>query len=221
MEADKDLEQQYRKNLMIVASVVFVYSIAGGQMGNELSLLSAKLTFSHPVLLEYAMVIIMCFFWWRHRQVSYNIRRDFVKKVYGNLIIPKWVYRRLMREGTKHIEPIYYEGPDRVEIHAPLRPFWDVPEEVGILWLSGGVRSADIIAYSLYENESTDNLLSDIKIKMSWLMRFCLCMAYTRSFIMISYKKTEFGDGVLPTIFFAIALGGWVINHFQLIHIAM
>ncbi len=221
MEVDKDLEQQYRKNLMIVAGVVFIYSIAGGRMGNDLSLFGTKLTFSHPVWLEYAMVMMMCFFWWRHRQVSYNIRRDFGKKVYGNLIIPKWFYRRLMREGIEPIEPAYYDNPDRVEIHAPLRPFWDGYEEVGILWLSGGVCSADIAAYSLYENESAENLLSDIKIKISWLMRLSLYMAYVRSFIMVSYKKPEFGDGVLPTIFFCIALFIWVVNHFQLIHIAM
>jgi len=70
MEVDKDLEQQYRKNLMIVAGVVFIYSIAGGRMGNDLSLFGAKLIFSHPVWLEYAMVMMMCFFWWRQKYMA-------------------------------------------------------------------------------------------------------------------------------------------------------
>lgn len=220
MEADKDLEQQYRKNLMIVAGAVFVYSIAGGRMGNDLSLFGAKLIFRHPVWLEYAMVMMMCFFWWRHRQVSYSIRSNFVKNVYGNLIIPKWVYRKLMRNGKKE-STVKFDDYGWEKIHKPLRSHWDGPEGYEVMYLSHGVLCGGVVAYLQYENESAENLLSEREIQISWLMRLSLCMAYIRSFSMISYKKPEFGDGVLPTIFFAIALGGWVINHFQLIHIAM
>ena len=45
---DKDLERQYRKNLMVVASIVLIYSIAGGRMAPDLSLFGAKLQFSRP-----------------------------------------------------------------------------------------------------------------------------------------------------------------------------
>lgn len=52
MTDDKDLERQYRKNLMVVASLVLMYSIAGGQMTSDLSMFGAKLTFSRPEWLD-------------------------------------------------------------------------------------------------------------------------------------------------------------------------
>ncbi|MBL0612251.1 hypothetical protein JD508_18655 [Aeromonas jandaei] len=218
MSDEKDIERQYRKNLMLVASIVFIYSIAGGQISSELSLFGAKLTFHRPEWLEYAMVVIMCFFWWRHCQVSVKVREEHLKKVYKNMRLHKWVFRRLMRDGNKSAQ-VKYDSDGWARIYGVPKCLDDDGARVELYWLRR-VFFGGYLAFMDFANQSDDHPWHEREIKISLAMRFSLFISYLRSLIVVSYKDPEFGDGVFPTLLFIVSSIAWVQNYFQIQPIA-
>ncbi|HHQ4529475.1 TPA: hypothetical protein ACSP1Y_003271 [Aeromonas hydrophila] len=90
-----ELERQYRKNLMIVSTIVLIYSIAGGSFGNDLSFSGAKLVFSRPEWIEFFMIAVMFFLQWRHWLISGDIRRHHRSEVLNELFLPSKYIRFL------------------------------------------------------------------------------------------------------------------------------
>ncbi|WP_324046014.1 hypothetical protein [Aeromonas caviae] len=214
MAEDKDLERQYRKNVMVLASIVFIYSVAGGQMSTELSLFGAKLTFSRPEWLEYAMLAMLCFFWWRHCQISEETRGEHLKKVYNNFRLHGWVYKRLMCDGQKSTQVKYdSEGWDRI-YGVPVNRD-DECGRIELYWMRRTLFGGRI-AYMDFANNTDEDPWHEREIVISPSMRLLMFIKYFRSSVVVIYRDPEFGDGVLPTIFFVLASASWVLNHFQI-----
>lgn len=88
VQNNQDVEGSYRKNLMIVAAMISIYSIAGGGFSSELEIAGAKLNFTKPQFLEYTSIIMLIFLWWRHLLVSQEIRRQFLETVVNQVGTP-------------------------------------------------------------------------------------------------------------------------------------
>ncbi|AXY01213.1 hypothetical protein D1115_08410 [Vibrio alfacsensis] len=71
-----EMAQSYRKSVFLTASLLFVYTIAGGSIQGELSLFGATFKFSRPEYLEYLGVALVVFFTWSHWQVSDAARKE-------------------------------------------------------------------------------------------------------------------------------------------------
>lgn len=191
MSVDKDLERQYRKNLMIVASLVLMYSIAGGQMTSDLSMFGAKLTFSRPEWLEYAMVFVMCFFWWRHWQVSKDIRNDIRNQAIHNAKLPNYVYEHIKirlcdRFGCSEDDYVVRPSIYGVEIAEKAIPFSD----------SGTVFNlTDVGFINVIFSGGSETF--EFKLDSTW------CIAsfkYRVAWVTNAIHQTQFGDAILPTL---------------------
>ncbi|MGL4206394.1 MAG: hypothetical protein ACRCRW_09805, partial [Aeromonadaceae bacterium] len=191
----KDLERQYRKNLMVAASIVLIYSIAGGQMSSDLSMLGAKLKFSRPEWLEYAMLSIMIFFWWRHWQISHDIRDNITQIVFEKCRLS--------------CASIRYAINDKVK-----SPFSVISVSLA--------RNPSAYLISLSENSSVYsevrlNSLHPIVIDFGSLNTYFNCderqlfeyplraklyvsLDYFRAYVVCAIKFPDFGDGVLPNL---------------------
>ncbi|MUJ26305.1 hypothetical protein [Aliivibrio fischeri] len=77
-----EMAQSYRKSVFLTASFLFVYTIAGGSIQGELSLLGATFKFSRPEYLEYLGVALVMFFTWSHWQVSDAARKELFELMY-------------------------------------------------------------------------------------------------------------------------------------------
>lgn len=212
MAEDKELERQYRKNLMVMAGIVFIYSVAGGQMSTELSFFGAKLTFKSPERLEYAMLVMMCFFWWRHCQVSVKTRKGHLKKVYDNFRLHEWVFDQLMRDGNKEAQ-VKHEAEGWERIYGIPKVREDQCARIEIYWLRR-VLFGGRIAYMDFANNTDKRPWHEREIVISPVMRFFIFISYVRSSVVVIFRDPEFGDGVLPTIVFVFAAASWILNHF-------
>lgn len=193
-KTDKDLERQYRKNLMVVASIVLIYSIAGGKMAADLSLFGAKLQFSRPDLLEYAMVAVMCFFWWRHWQVSGWIRVDRMKRILAStkvaeitketlskLVIPEHITRK--KEAGFILASINVTIPDEVSV---------IVEKVNLRAIS--------LNLSFYFNGMYDHVPVTLRFRDTPLGFMFIQCSYFRAWITNAIEDTHFGDAILPSL---------------------
>lgn len=191
MADDKDLERQYRKNLMVVASIVLIYSIAGGHMGKDLSMFGAKLNFSHPEYLEYAMVAVMCFFCWRHLIVSDGIRKEMSDAVYLDTNAPA-----CFRENNRQkVEDRYRkEAKDRGHninfLHQFTNDWMFVVDRVGFISASITMR----YKYGI-------NIISercDLRITKAPYQFFIINLSYRTAWLKHAISKSHFGDAILP-----------------------
>lgn len=198
MADDKELERQYRKNLMVVASIVLIYSIAGGQMASGLSMFGAKLNFSRPEWLEYTMVFVMCFFWWRHWQVSKSIRENVILDACNGFEIPSFMYGRIKRDVCQKLN--FNE------------------DEFEVRWAYGGVQVKR--HESPYDNDGyimkvgrigfisvTLTYLSEISIQYKFDRAWLVCgLLYRKAWIQNAIRESKFGDAILPSILTISAL---------------
>lgn len=178
MADDKDLERQYRKNLMVVASIVLIYSIAGGKMAADLSMFGAKLQFSRPDWLEYAMVAVMCFFWWRHWQVSLDDRNRFLNAILSGVNL-KWIDDRLLEPNNLHVE---------------LRDYID---QGNGLFIKLTRRGPEVIYRVHDEYGDVSQFTAAINGFQTQAMIY---YQLTRSAIISIIVKPHFGDAILPSV---------------------
>lgn len=196
---DKDLERQYRKNLMVVASIVLIYSIAGGEMGDAITMLGANLKFSRPDWLEWAMVTVMCFFWWRHFIVSKGIRKEMISTVL---------------DGTKH--PIYIKNQCILDIEEESRSKLKedgVCDDTSHKILGGcdfslikvGLLSVQLRASYFYDGMSEFRDF-DFSIRNNQFYFLVLSTKYRINWIKHAIFESHFGDAILPSVTFLAAL---------------
>lgn len=182
MAEDKELERQYRKNLMVVASIILIYSISGGHIASDLSMFGAKLTFSRPVLLEYAGILMMCFLWWRHWQVSGVIRMHLGKNILRNMPIT-WL--------TKiHDHPLLDYAPSKYE---------DVGNGLGMR--KTGIRFE--IVRQQWDEKKAEMVWR--QVDTSGFSAAKLLAGWFWSGINQAIKNPQFGDAILPTLITIIA----------------
>ncbi|WP_323900295.1 hypothetical protein [Aeromonas caviae] len=203
MTDDKDLERQYRKNLMVVASLVLMYSIAGGQMTSDLSMFGAKLTFSRPEWLEYGMVFLMCFFWWRHWQVSKFTRATIKDTALHNVVLPSYVYERIKIKLCEKFgcdQDKYVVGPSiyGTEIAEANSPFSDS----GIIFHLTGVGFISV-------RFTGGSEVFCFKLDFTWLIA---SFHYRKTWVYNAIHQTQFGDAMLPTITATIAISAYILQ---------
>lgn len=200
MSDNKDLERQYRKNLMVAASIVLIYSIAGGQMSSDLSMLGAKLKFSRPEWLEYAMLSIMIFFWWRHWQISHDIRDNMNQIVFDNLRLSctsiKYAVMNKLREQPIEIKRAFYSKPTMYQFN--LSECESVFSDIRLKSL----RPIAIDFGCFYSKFYGDyNQFS----KYSLRAKLFVLLDYLRTYIVCAIKFPDFGDGILPNLVSVVA----------------
>ncbi len=80
VSTNAELEQLYRKRLMVLATGILIFVIAGGSLSvadvtsntTEIVVFGVKVLFSRPNWLEWAALAVMGYFWVRHQQFSYD-----------------------------------------------------------------------------------------------------------------------------------------------------
>jgi len=207
MADDKDLERQYRKNLMVVASIVLIYSIAGGKMGSDLSMFGAKLIFSHPEYLEWAMMVLMCFFWWRHGIASKDIRREMISAVLNATKVPLYVQRAC-------VEKIEREARAETEAAGlninPSHNFTSNREF--IVGAIGFIRVTVWVDYSKADNYVTEKFI--INVLMNPLQFILVTARYRIGWLKHAALEMHFGDAILPSITWIIAVLAFLIHRY-------
>ena len=104
------MEPQYRKNLMLVSTVVLMFSIAGGKLGTKISFSGGEVTFAHPEYIELAFIISMLFLQWRHWLVSASIRARQYTETVSNAIVPNRFIEFFMFAVDKRCKVIRRDG---------------------------------------------------------------------------------------------------------------
>lgn len=203
---DKDLERQYRKNLMVVASIVLIYSIAGGKMAADLSMFGAKLQFSRPDLLEWAMVALMCFFWWRHWQVSGFIRAEIKRSNLRDVYL------------TNECEEMLVSALEKSLLHTVdcLSVFNDENNKVMIDIEKVSIFSVSV-KFTYWDNSAAEhkarNLIFSVRTApVIWVL---IQASYLHIRIANAVKLPHFGDAVLPSVVFGSALLSWIFHGFH------
>lgn len=210
-KTDKDLERQYRKNLMVVACIVLIYSIAGGQMGDDLTMLGAKLKFSRPDWLEYAMVAVMCFFWWRHWQVSAGIRKVHNRDAALGTRIPDRVVEHLIANGVSTTAFLYLDDP-WFEVRVNRKFYDEFGPSANYLLLLVKPFSVFLANAEYYDNQHHEPMSGKMVKVESMTHKVLIIIALLKSYISCAIKKPEFGDGLLPGFMSYAALCAWLLN---------
>lgn len=199
------VEENYRKNLMIVATMISIYSIAGGGFDSELTIAGAKLKFSNPQYLEYVSIVVLLFLWWRHWLVSVELRDEFNshvnRQVYTPAFIVELIEERACGKNFERFDIIsdrYWNGaPDIKNALFYKVGFLHFTYVLSHVDKEGRVRS--------YKYEF--NFISNPKIFL--LVNYAYRKAWLKSVLLNTY----FGDAILPSVVSVIALTAYIYNY--------
>lgn len=206
-QSDQNVEEHYRKNLMIVAATVSIYSIAGGGFDSELVIAGAKLKFTNPQYLEYASIVILLFLWWRHWLVSHSVRKSFDSALVCNLATPKEIERKaketLKEKAVEARETLVgggYRMPNYMQRSLSIY-------SVGLLNISYRL---------IYEHgvERKDPEIVSIPLLSEPLAFVRFNYNYRKEWVKLVLFDTRFGDSILPSVVTLIALISYSYNYF-------
>ena len=222
MTEDRELERQYRKNLMIISSVMLVYSVAGGEIGGEINLSGVAIKFKNSGLLEWLGLLIMYFLCWRHWLVSGDIRKEMNELVIAEGRLSSWCVKRVIRTFL----------PERTvslnEKNSSLSPRNKNEYSIGIdsnLKFLGEVKFHSVFPLRLFFGHGTidmiNNLQGDFKYTKdsiygvsSWLVKLGVAFDYWRCFALCAFKYPSFGDGLLPSLIVVTSTIAFIVNKF-------
>ncbi|WFC15424.1 hypothetical protein [Aeromonas salmonicida] len=211
MEVDKDLERQYRNKMMIIATLIIVYSISGGSLSPDFSLAGAKLSFSAPQNLVRLAVVVMLFFWWRHRQITVDVRHKIKVDAYRGCYIPDYLLRKIRENGTRNGSAMhgYSEG---CLVGVKLTDDDQYEHDfisVQVMW----ARLLHITIYVIHSSRedrrptaSYEMTLTNFRDIIAIILP-CWC-----SFARNAWSKPDFGDAILPTLVMVIAVISYLYN---------
>ncbi|MFQ2621907.1 hypothetical protein ACK3YV_03635 [Aeromonas caviae] len=120
--SNAEMEELYRKRLMVVATGILIFVIAGGSLSKadpnanatEIVMFGVKLIFSRPNWLEWAALAVMGYLWLRHQQFSFEENEKLKAQVYENTRISRRIsVKALGAESTYYHGPGDYEGKFR------------------------------------------------------------------------------------------------------------
>lgn len=123
MATDAEMEELYRKRLMIMATGILIFVIAGGSLSSadkntnatEIIIFGVKLIFSRPNWLEWAALAVMGYFWWRHQQFSLEENEKLKTQVFEGTRIGRRIAAKVLAEkATGYHGPGDYDGKFRV-----------------------------------------------------------------------------------------------------------
>ncbi|MBS2781732.1 hypothetical protein [Aeromonas salmonicida] len=205
-QSDQNIEEHYRKNLMIVAATVSIYSIAGGGFDTELAIAGAKLKFTNPQYLEYASIIVLLFLWWRHWLVSHAGRKSFNFALTCNVVAPKEIHEKVGEileakalEARKalvggYLKPNYLQRGLSIHSVGLLKISYKLVYEHGV-----EKKEPEIMYFSLFFEP-----IAFVKLNYN----------YRKEWLWLVLFDTRFGDSILPSVVTLIALVSYSYNYF-------
>lgn len=196
MADEKDLESHYRNKVMFITSLIAIYSIAGGSIPAEISLLGAKLTFKNPRYLELLAIVVMAFYWWRHRQYSSAIRGRMKVETYQSIVIPQWMCRKIETKGL-HGRARDHVSDSGYKVSAQIL-------KDGMQCYSAGAKWNRLFGINLWikyvsKNDGEDPEYAEMQLD-SWIDRILFIVWYWWAYITHAWVKPEFGDATLPSL---------------------
>ncbi|MGN4986508.1 hypothetical protein [Aeromonas hydrophila] len=211
MEVDKDLERQYRNKLMIIATLIIIYSISGGSLSPDFSLAGAKLSFSAPQNLVRLAVVVMIFFWWRHRQITADIRRKIKSDAYDGVYTPDYLLQKIRKNGYKDGGALHgYTEGHYIRVKFNEEDMYD-DECVSVQVMWSGILSFNI--YVVYSSRESNHPVRSYEMSLkNFRDRFAIALLYWWSFSKNAWSKPDFGDAILPTLTMAISVMSYTYN---------
>ncbi|MGL6576508.1 hypothetical protein ACSZOM_10195 [Aeromonas hydrophila] len=198
------VEENYRKNLMIVATIISIYSIAGGGFDSELAIAGAKLKFSNPQYLEYASIVVLLFFWWRHWLVSVELRDEFNEHVNRQVTIPVSIVRLIERNAY---------GEDVKPFDIISGRHWNTFPEIENASFKEMCFSHFMYSLADVDDEGRNRSYTFKFSFKSNPRNFCLVnYLYRKSWLKSVLLNTSFGDSILPSIITLVAIATYAIN---------
>ncbi len=211
MATDTEMEELYRKRLMIVATGILIFVIAGGTLSSagqninstEIIIFGMKLIFSRPNWLEWAALAIMVYFWWRHQQFSLDERVKLRAQVFEETRISQRISVKVHKaETTNYHDPGYYDGK-----------FWSVRYYRGALGelieehepyyypISVNVISAlnVIVCVTLIDRDTEEVVGWKIERVSGFIEHMQFYFAYIASYLKCAYKYPAFCHAKLPS----------------------
>ncbi|MDM5083736.1 hypothetical protein OB925_02510 [Aeromonas rivipollensis] len=205
-QGENEIEGNYRKNLMIVAATVSIYSIAGGGFDSELVIAGAKLKFTKPQYLEYASIIVLLFLWWRHWLVSHTGRQLFNHSLVCRAAAPNEVKAKaesILTVKTLDLckelgRGVFYKHYilDGVFVHSI--GFFRVSYHINYSLESTSVIEPEVISSSIFAEP-----IAFVKANFN----------YRKEWLRLVLFDTYFGDAILPSIMTLIAIITYSYNY--------
>lgn len=209
MADDKELGRLYRKHLMIVSTVIFIYSIAGGKFANKIELFGAGLTFNNPKLLEICAVLICIFMTWRHVLLCKGEIPGFFSRPLWRIAAPKMAVDFVNETIQKVIDAKECEAIEAgyLKEKGALSVCIKDLRVTGIHFSSFTIDAVNQIGFS--ETEKHTICFTVYKHPVS----FCIInFRYRMLMLRDALFETEFGDTLLPLLFSVAALCAYIIN---------
>lgn len=185
---------------MVAASIVLIYSIAGGQMSSDLSMLGAKLKFSRPEWLEYAMLSIMIFFWWRHWQISHDIRGNISQIVFKKCRLSCSSIRYAINNKVKSPFSVI-----SVSLASKPSAYLIGLSENSSIYSEVQLNSLHPIAIDFGSFNTYFNCDERQLFEYSLRAKLFVSLDYLRAYVACAIKFPDFGDGVLPNLISFVA----------------
>ncbi len=224
VESDSDMEQLYRKRLMVLATCILIYVIAGGALvgvndgatGAEIQLLDAKLVFYRPQWLEVAAIIVMLYLWLRHNQFSLHERAKLKEQVYGGLRISKRISDRLFGlRPDPFVAWMAYDGPF-YKVSYSAQVSYELEEEHGeysypirVMFASPRKIVVCIDSYNVYSERADSWRISNL-IGIKEIIDFYF--AYAKCYMICAFKYPEFCHAKLPFYLTWISVISFIFN---------
>ncbi|MCH7373796.1 hypothetical protein MM182_00100 [Aeromonas sp. MR19] len=189
---------------MIVATIISIYSIAGGGFDSELAIAGAKLKFSNPQYLEYASIVVLLFFLWRHWLVSVELRDEFNDHVNRQVPIPNSIVRS--------IEKLAY-GEDVKPFDIISGQHWNTFPEIESASFTEMCFSHFTYSLAHVDDEGRNRTYTYKFSFKSNPNKFLLVnYLYRKSWLKGVLLNTCFGDAILPSIIALVAIATYAIN---------
>ncbi|MFM5226535.1 hypothetical protein ACET93_15335 [Aeromonas veronii] len=228
VSTNSELEQLYRKRLLVLATGILIFVIAGGSLSvadvtsntTEIVVFGVKLLFSRPSWLEWSALAVMGYFWLRHQQFSADERETLKQEIYDGIKIRRSVVERnLNRNFTTYHGPQDYPGRFKTVkfYHGIVGDLIDEYEpyhyEISVNVLSP---TKIIICITLFDRDSTTRELSGWQIgSLSGIMEIIyFYIDYLFSYIRCAYRVPAFCHAKLPSWLAITSFTLYVVNAF-------
>lgn len=211
MASNAEMEELYRKRLMIVATGILIFVIAGGSLSKaepntnatEIVMFGVKLIFSRPNWLEWAALAVMGYFWLRHQQFSFEENEKLKAQVCeGTRISRRISVKALRAEATYYHGPGDYEGKFRsVSYYRTAREdLFDEYESYNYpisICVSSIFRI--IVCVTLIDRETDRAVGWKMERVKGVIEHLQFYLAYAVSYLKCAYKYPEFCHAKLPS----------------------
>ncbi|QNF21639.1 hypothetical protein FT688_20820 [Aeromonas hydrophila] len=203
LEDSNEVERLYRRNALFSASVISIYSIAGGKLDNEISVGLTKISFSNPHALEYALVVVAIYFCWRHWLVSKELRSKLMQSAYRDTKETKQIERFLTDESNALLQTYEWDLPRGAEIPVAMNSRKLI--EVGFI----------NVKYEFYYQDGVGQIRNSslvVNVFKNPLKFLIVSVSYRVSWFKKTVSDTHFGDGLMPLLVTMLALLLYCLN---------